>query len=421
MVNENDLLELNSNFNMSGNCTARFIVLLIIPALIYLIVIASFFGFISFKVEIHSVVLIGFIFLIYLFFIKHNAYRASCLFGKQFLNMKEKLKIYIEKHKVTIDNTTKANASIDDFLSDFTRNLRNTNFSSVAAGIFPTLGILGTFISISVSMPDFSSKTSAVLEQEISMLLGGVGTAFYVSIYGIFLSIWWIFFEKIGMTRFEHDIQVIKENTKGLFWTKIEIEKIHFKKSIDNYEKLNSIFGNISSYEVVENLNNSLKTKLAMFDSMIAAEEKMINSSKQFYETNLQKQNIIINSYDDIIKNIQILTPILNETLQSVQIISKNFNNQESNIVNLTQQLDNNIQQLDNSLKNLSSNNIEKVYESVIKNVETMRKDTDRIGWKLNQQLNDFDEGITVKLKNSLELIDEQTSNIVEQLVKIKE
>ena len=45
-------------------------------------------------------------------------------------------------------------------------------------------------------MPDFSSGNTTALEQEISLLLGGVGTAFYVSIFGIFLSIWWTFFLK---------------------------------------------------------------------------------------------------------------------------------------------------------------------------------------------------------------------------------
>ena len=249
MVNEEDLLELNSNFDTRGNCTSKFFSLLIIPAFIYMLVVLSFFKIIPLKVEIHSVILIGFIFIIYLFFIKHNAYRASCQFKKQFLNMKEKLKSYIEKHEVTINHTTKANASIEDFLSEFTRDLRNTNFSSVAASIFPTLGILGTFISIAISMPDFSSQSSAILEQEISLLLGGVGTAFYVSIYGIFLSIWWIFFEKIGMTRFEHDISLIKENTKDLFWNKIEIDEVHFQKSIENYEKLNSVFSKINSIQ----------------------------------------------------------------------------------------------------------------------------------------------------------------------------
>jgi len=421
MVNEEDLLELNSNFDTRGNCTSKLFSLLFIPAFIYILVVLSFFKIIPLKVEIHSVILIGFIFIIYLFFIKHNAYRASCQFRKQFASMKEQLKLYITKHKVTINQTTKANASVEDFLSEFTRDLRNTNFSSVAASIFPTLGILGTFISIAISMPDFSSKSSAMLEQEISLLLGGVGTAFYVSIYGIFLSIWLIIFEKIGISRFEHDIDIIKENSKDLFWNKIEIDKIHFQKSIENYEKLNAVFTKVSSNDIIKSLDESLETKLVMFDKLINSEEKIINTTKEFYDINFEKQKKIVNSYDTIIKQLEIMTPILNKSLKNINEIVKNYDIQEKDISNATQDLNANIHILNNALSNLSSKNIEKIYENIIKNIEIMKVDSDRIGWKFNQHLTNFDENLNVKLKNSLELIDEHTSSIVKQLASIKD
>ena len=50
-----------------------------------------------------------------------------------------------------------------------------------------------------------------------------------------------------------------------------------------------------------------------------------------------------------------------------------------------------------------------------------MQNDTDKIGWRFNQQLNDFDKDLTIQLTNSLELIDRQTSNIIEQLSNLKE
>ncbi|MFW3398463.1 hypothetical protein ACN9K5_10890, partial [Aliarcobacter butzleri] len=78
--------------------------------------------------------------------------------------------------------TTKANGSVDAFLQDYTSNIRNTNLSTIARGIFPTLGNLGTFISIALSMPDITAGTTQALESEITVLLGSVGTAFYVSI-----------------------------------------------------------------------------------------------------------------------------------------------------------------------------------------------------------------------------------------------
>lgn len=214
MFTDDDFIELNSKFYTTCKPQSRIFTLLTVPAALFAIILVCYLGFLPLKVEIHSVVLIGFIFFIYLFFVKHNAYYVSCKFKTQYSELVFYLKEYINKNLLTIGETTKANGSVDDFLKDYTSNIRNTNFSSIASGIFPTLGILGTFISIAFSMPDFTSGTTSALESEISKLLGGVGTAFYVSIYGIFLSIWWIFFEKIGMSRFDHDTFIINENTK---------------------------------------------------------------------------------------------------------------------------------------------------------------------------------------------------------------
>ena len=326
MVNEQDFIELNNNYNTSGNCTARIINLLIIPTLIYSIVVLGYFGLINFKVEIHSVVLIGTIYIIYLNFIKHNAYFVSCKFRKQYSVLKDQLKLYINKNTLQIDNTQKANASIDDFLFEFTIRLRNTNFSSVASGIFPTLGILGTFISIAVSMPDFSSQSADMLEKEISLLLGGVGTAFYVSIYGIFLSLWWIFFEKLGMSRFDRDVLVIKENTKSFFWNKIDIEKIHFQKSIENYEKLNQVFTGMDSNELVNNINKSLEVKMELFEKMIQLEVDSMRKASEHFNKREAQQDKFIKAYGSIATDMQNLSYNIALVSTSLNNIAKNTN-----------------------------------------------------------------------------------------------
>lgn len=60
-------------------------------------------------------------------------------------------------------------------------------FASIGSAIFPMMGILGTFISIAFSMPNFSSSDTAALEQEIADLLSGVGTAFMFQFMEFFL------------------------------------------------------------------------------------------------------------------------------------------------------------------------------------------------------------------------------------------
>ncbi len=403
MLTNQDFIHLNTKVNTSCKSNARIFTLLTIPTILFSIIIFGYLEYFPLKVELHSVILIGFIYFIYLFFVRHNAYYVSCKFRTSYEELVFYLKEYINKNLLTIGDTTKANGSADDFLKDFTSNIRNTNFSSIASGIFPTLGILGTFISIAFSMPDFSSGTSSALEEEITVLLGGVGTAFYVSIYGIFLSIWWTFFEKFGMSRFEQDCSVIVENTKSFFWTKIDIESINIKSNIDNFAKMTSIFEQLTSKDVINNINNSLKQRADLLENIL--DKELTLSSKV-------NQNIA---------NTDKLASIIDTLNKNIQIKIENFSQEKEIHTEYTKLLNNNIKELNEALKNISSKNLELIYENIVKSIETMKNEMDRIGWRFHKELDDYDIKFTNKLENSLESIDQETAKIIEDLKEFKE
>lgn len=399
MVNEEDFIQLNSSFSQQAKCGWNIISLFFIPFLVFILVILAYFHIVPLRMEFHSVLLIGIIFFIYLFFIPHNAYFAQCMFKKRYQSLKSELKTYINKNPLTIEGTIKANGSVDDFLKEFTRSLRNDNFSSVAAGVFPTLGILGTFISIAISMPDFSSQTSDMLEKEISLLLGGVGTAFYVSIYGIYLSIWWIFYEKIGMSKFEKDVTTIKDTIKSHFWNKIEIEQIYYKKSLENFDKLEKVFNTLSSSDLVEDLNQTLHKKLSNFDNLIENETDILKTMAKQLELNK-------NSYEEFAKVNQKMMKITFDITKEIQ-----------GIMSIVKSLDGSL----NNIKEVNPALIIEANERIENNLKTMKEDSEKIGWALNQHLNEFDTNVTKKLKNSLELIDEQSVEIVKTLSELKD
>ncbi len=420
MISELDFIELNTNFKTNGNCFFRKFILFIIPAILYAVIVLGYLNGIDFNVELHSVILIGLIFLIYINFMKHNAYFSSCKFRKQYINLKKNLQQYINKNALVIDDNVKANASIDNFLHKFTLTLRNKNFSSIASGIFPTLGILGTFISIALSMPDFSSQSTAVLEKEISLLLGGVGTAFYVSIYGIFLSIWWLLFEKLGMTIFEKDIIIIKENTKMFFWNKIDIEEIHFQKSLKNYDTLTSVFSTMDTSKLSKDIDEIINAKIKLFDKMLALEEKAIINANNHLDKREVEQEKFVKSYQKISTDMQILTTNMAQITLSLNSMTTNIQNNEASMNAVSISLNKNVELLNNSLNNISAKNIKIVYDETIKNIENMKMISEVMSSQLNANINHFDENITIKLKNTLEMMDKETSSIVSQIVNLK-
>ena len=404
MLSNDNLIDLSSiKYQTTCKPISRIFTLLTIPTTLFAIIILCYLGKLPLKVEIHSVILIGFIYFIYLFFIIHNAYYVSCKFKTQYTAMFFSLKEYVDNNLLTIDNSTKANGSFDDFLKDYTSNLRNTNFSSIASGIFPTLGILGTFISIALSMPDFSSGTTDALEKEISLLLGGVGTAFYVSIYGIFLSIWWTFFEKIGMSRFEHDSFLIKEETKSFFWTRIDIESIHIKSNLDNFSKMAEVFEKLTSSDLMDNITVLIEKRVALLDDI------------------LKKEVLLSAKIDDNIDNNEKLSIMLKDMTLNMSTTIRSFEQQKDSYVLSAQLLNNSIEKLNGHMDNLSSDNLKAIYSNIIKSIETMKSDMEKIEWKFKQGLDEYDAKFTDKLQNSLESIDQQTVKIIEDLTEFKE
>ena len=64
----------------------------------------------------------------------------------------------------------------------------NLKAISSAPGLISGLGVLGTFIGLTISVKFFDSETSEAIMKSIQTLLGGMGTAFLTSVFGMSLS-----------------------------------------------------------------------------------------------------------------------------------------------------------------------------------------------------------------------------------------
>ncbi len=64
-------------------------------------------------------------------------------------------------------------------------------------GILVGIGILGTFVGLTLGISSFNTNSTETIKNSIQLLLTGMGTAFVTSIWGMGLSILYIFLEKI--------------------------------------------------------------------------------------------------------------------------------------------------------------------------------------------------------------------------------
>ena len=209
----------------SSSCVSRSFAILFIPFLFLVGLVLAYVGIFPLKVELHTFGIVAFIFIVFVSFVRHNANYAVCHMQGSFFKMEEDLHAALRANALTIMGKTKSTLHVEDFISDYYKEIRNDNFARVAPSVFPMLGILGTFIAIALSMPDFTVKDLGALDREISVLLSGIGTAFYASIYGIMLSLIWTYFEKRGIAKVDKQSYDLEKLYGKRVWKKSELIK----------------------------------------------------------------------------------------------------------------------------------------------------------------------------------------------------
>lgn len=80
--------------------------------------------------------------------------------------------------------------SIEDYINEeLLDQVGKTYFNSAVSGTLTGLGILGTFLGLTMGMSSFSGNDIFTISDNIAPLLDGMKVAFHTSVYGIFFSL----------------------------------------------------------------------------------------------------------------------------------------------------------------------------------------------------------------------------------------
>lgn len=83
-----------------------------------------------------------------------------------------------------------ASCDVEEYLNeDLIDSVGLTYFNSAISGTMTGLGILGTFIGLSIGLGSFSGDDIYTISDNVGPLLGGMKVAFHTSVYGIFFSL----------------------------------------------------------------------------------------------------------------------------------------------------------------------------------------------------------------------------------------
>ncbi len=240
----------------STPCTSHSLAILLIPFIFLLGLVLAYVGVLPMNVGLHTLAIVMFIFVVFAFFVKHNANYAVCHMKGSFVRMEEDLQAALRANALTIMGKTKSTLHVKDFIAEYYQDIRNDNFARVAPSVFPMLGILGTFVAIALSMPDFTAKDTGALDHEISLLLSGIGTAFYASIYGIMLSLIWTYFEKRGIAKVDKQIYDLEKLYGKRVWKKSELIKHEHMQSELKDQQIVQTLKETFNMEFIKELND---------------------------------------------------------------------------------------------------------------------------------------------------------------------
>lgn len=221
--------------------------------------------------------------------------------------------------------------------------------------LLPILGVIGTFAGICIGLADFNSNE---IEKSVPLLLQGLKTAFWTSLIGtslaVFFNVWYSFKDKKDIEDEEDEIPLLKLQIK-------ELQSISekFNSFLENQAINNNSLKNLTEF-----FNNNEDKNLKKFEE-IKNELKVLNDKQEktnsFYETSLLKLEILdeINKkYDKNIENFA----LCNENISVLK---------ENSILNLEE----NKKLNSNTTETLSKlESIEKIDENTLSKLELIEK-----------------------------------------------
>ena len=87
-----------------------------------------------------------------------------------------------------------------------------------ASGTLVGLGLLGTFLGLTLGIQGFDSSNTDKINESIQGLLNGMGTAFLTSLLGMFLSIVFTFIDKSLRHRLYKNVNGLTEKLDALYY-----------------------------------------------------------------------------------------------------------------------------------------------------------------------------------------------------------
>ena len=202
---------------------------------------------------------------------------------------------YAETICIDITERKQTNTPALEIFSEFSTcsaHKINLRLLDTAAGTLVGLGLLGTFLGLTLGIKDFDSSSTQNIQKSIQLLLSGMGTAFITSLVGMLLSMIYSFCDKYWRNRLSKHLHVLTKKLDSLYYiddrTLDDLNEQALAKSIASTMK-----------EVVEHemrsVVNALNEKLT-YNNESGEETTITNAIREILKEN-QEQSKALKSF----------------------------------------------------------------------------------------------------------------------------
>lgn len=252
----------------------------------------------------------------------------------------------------------------------------------VGAGINVSIGVLGTFIGLSVGLADLQLGDTDALRSGIGGLLDGMKVAFYSSVFGVLLSLFWTFFDRLLSSKLDKEIDWHSERMDYLLSTDDEelflnrLEKIsrnqadHLKTLLtDALENaMKPIVGTIqTSNGQISSAFGQLSDQFSQLQSGVDNQSKLLEKQIEFTKTNSQdiSEKLVeqitggtqqsITDFSGVIKDSQNLQTQMIETVNHVVSSLANTEKSQSSTLEKTERMFTQFERMSGELEQMRS------------------------------------------------------------------
>lgn len=254
----------------------------------------------------------------------------------------------------------------------------NIRMIDTASGTLVGLGLLGTFLGLTLGIQGFDSSDTTKIQESIEMLLGGMATAFATSLLGMSLSILFIFIDKSSRNKLVKQLYRLTEKLDGQYY-------------IDD-----ATLSNKNQELLLASLYNKIQT-------LIVNQSSAIISSSAESANSINEKLIYSNSDNQVVSIGNAIREILTESTEQTKAL-KSFS------TDLAIELNNGF---DESLSRQMQQKILPLMENVDATTRAIIEHIDAVSEKVAAPATDMIQGVVSELKSSMSsVVDEFKSSI---------